>query len=50
MAGKCALAARVDSFHESVDGEVGKDYKEEIEKKVDKIQEPPPVKSTRVSG
>uniref|UniRef100_A0A671K9U5 U4/U6 small nuclear ribonucleoprotein Prp31 n=1 Tax=Sinocyclocheilus anshuiensis TaxID=1608454 RepID=A0A671K9U5_9TELE len=44
VAAKCTLAARVDSFHESADGKVGYDLKEEIERKFDKWQEPPPVK------
>uniref|UniRef100_A0A8U8C5J3 U4/U6 small nuclear ribonucleoprotein Prp31 n=1 Tax=Geospiza parvula TaxID=87175 RepID=A0A8U8C5J3_GEOPR len=41
VAAKCTLAARVDSFHESQDG------KEEIERKFDKWQEPPPVKQVK---
>lgn len=44
VAAKCALAARVDASHESVTGEIGLRFKEEIEKKLDKLQEPPPVK------
>jgi len=44
---KCTLAARVDSFHEASDGHVGVEYKEDIEKKVDKFLEPPPVKGIR---
>jgi U4/U6 small nuclear ribonucleoprotein PRP31 len=31
------LAARVDSFHESTDGHIGIEYKEDIEKKIDKV-------------
>lgn len=38
------LAARVDSCHESTDGHIGQMLREEIEKKLDKLQEPPPVK------
>ena len=34
---KCTLAARVDSFHEASDGHMGAEYKEEIEKKIDKV-------------
>uniref|UniRef100_A0A8C5FUM8 U4/U6 small nuclear ribonucleoprotein Prp31 n=1 Tax=Gadus morhua TaxID=8049 RepID=A0A8C5FUM8_GADMO len=45
VASKCTLAARVDSFHESGVGKVGYDLKEEIERKFDKWQEPPPVKT-----
>uniref|UniRef100_A0A673AU04 U4/U6 small nuclear ribonucleoprotein Prp31 n=1 Tax=Sphaeramia orbicularis TaxID=375764 RepID=A0A673AU04_9TELE len=47
VAAKCTLAARVDSFHESSDGKVGYDLKEEIERKFDKWQEPPPVKQVK---
>lgn len=44
VAAKCTLAARVDANHTSVNGEIGLQFKEEIEKKLDKLQEPPPVK------
>ncbi|MBW03213.1 U4/U6 small nuclear ribonucleoprotein Prp31, partial [Eschrichtius robustus] len=44
VAAKCTLAARVDSFHESAEGKVGYELKDEIERKFDKWQEPPPVK------
>jgi len=44
---KCSLAARVDSFHEHPDGSMGQSFREEIEKKVEKLQEPPPVKKTK---
>lgn len=44
MAAKTTLAARVDANHESVTGEIGLMFKEEIERKLDKLQEPPPVK------
>ncbi|KAL1259691.1 hypothetical protein QQF64_010268, partial [Cirrhinus molitorella] len=47
VAAKCTLAARVDGFHESADGKVGYDLKEEIERKFDKWQEPPPVKQVK---
>uniref|UniRef100_A0AAR2LPQ8 U4/U6 small nuclear ribonucleoprotein Prp31 n=1 Tax=Pygocentrus nattereri TaxID=42514 RepID=A0AAR2LPQ8_PYGNA len=47
VSAKCTLAARVDSFHESPDGKVGYDLKEEIERKFDKWQEPPPVKQVK---
>ncbi|GFS93217.1 hypothetical protein NPIL_52561 [Nephila pilipes] len=47
VAAKCTLAARVDSFHESTDGEVGHTLKEDIERKLDKLQEPPPVKQVK---
>lgn len=41
---KVTLAARVDACHESTDGSVGRQLRESIEKKLDKLQEPPPVK------
>ncbi|KAF5292598.1 hypothetical protein FQA39_LY13931 [Lamprigera yunnana] len=44
VAAKSILAARVDACHESNDGRIGKMFREEIEKKLDKLQEPPPVK------
>ncbi|XP_012684655.1 U4/U6 small nuclear ribonucleoprotein Prp31 [Clupea harengus] len=47
VSAKCTLASRVDSFHESSGGKVGYDLKEEIERKFDKWQEPPPVKTVK---
>ncbi len=47
VSNKCTLAARVDAQHEASDGHVGQEYREEIEKKIDKFQEPPPVKAVR---
>uniref|UniRef100_T1ISX8 U4/U6 small nuclear ribonucleoprotein Prp31 n=1 Tax=Strigamia maritima TaxID=126957 RepID=T1ISX8_STRMM len=47
LASKCTLAARVDSFHESSDGREGRKLLEEIERKLDKLQEPPPVKQVK---
>ncbi|XP_065898925.1 U4/U6 small nuclear ribonucleoprotein Prp31-like [Dysidea avara] len=47
VASKCALAARVDSFHESPLGEAGKALRDEIQKKLDKMQEPPRVKQVK---
>lgn len=44
VAAKSMLAARVDACHESTDGRIGQMFREEIEKKLDKLQEPPPVK------
>jgi len=44
VATKCILAARVDSSHEYQDGSIGRQLREEIEKKLDKLMEPPPVK------
>jgi U4/U6 small nuclear ribonucleoprotein PRP31 len=47
VAGKCTLAARVDSFHESQNGEIGRNFKSEIEKKLDKWHEPPPLRKEK---
>lgn len=41
---KCILAARVDACHEGPDGSIGKAFRDDIEKKLDKLTEPPPVK------
>lgn len=41
---KCTLAARVDACHESSDGRIGRMLRDEIERKLDKLLEPPPVK------
>ena len=37
----------MDNFHESADGKVGDKLLEEIEQKLDKLQEPPPVKTIK---
>ncbi|XP_048762205.2 U4/U6 small nuclear ribonucleoprotein Prp31-like [Ostrea edulis] len=47
VAAKCTIAARVDSFHESVGGAIGDSLRAEIEQKLDKLQEPPPVKTVK---
>lgn len=47
MSAKCTLAARIDSFHESLDGSAGRKLLEELERKFDKWQEPPPVKEVK---
>ncbi|XP_011494590.1 PREDICTED: U4/U6 small nuclear ribonucleoprotein Prp31 [Ceratosolen solmsi marchali] len=44
VAAKSTLAARVDACHNSTDGHIGQQLREEIEKKLDKLLEPPPVK------
>lgn len=44
VANKSTLAARVDASHEAIQGEIGQRFREDIEKKLDKLQEPPPVK------
>lgn len=47
VSAKCTLAARVDSFHESSDGGVGDGLLAEIEHKLEKLQEPPPLKAIK---
>ncbi|KAF6207273.1 hypothetical protein GE061_018514 [Apolygus lucorum] len=44
VATKCSLAARVDACHEAKAGNIGMSLRQEIEKKLDKLMEPPPVK------
>lgn len=44
VSGKCMIAARVDSFHSSPTGIVGAKLRTEIEKKMDKWDEPPPAR------
>jgi len=41
---KATLAARVDATHQSHDGQIGRNFRDEIERKFDKLVEPPPVK------
>jgi len=40
-AAKCVLAARVDACHESQDGRIGQRFREDIEKKLEKLQVSP---------
>lgn len=47
VSSKVTLAARVDSSHESADGEIGRSLLSEIEKRLEKLQEPPPVKAIK---
>jgi len=47
VAGKCGLAARVDSFHESPLGQVGTQLREKIVQSLSKAQEPPPAKQKK---
>ncbi len=47
VSSKSTLAARVDAFHESQDGRIGDKLLGEIEGKLDKWQEPPPVKTIK---
>lgn len=48
VSAKAVLAARVDASHESTDGKVGADFLADIEGKLEKLQEPPPVKAVKV--
>ncbi|XP_021951510.1 U4/U6 small nuclear ribonucleoprotein Prp31 [Folsomia candida] len=47
LANKCTLAARVDASHESSTGEIGRSLREQVEKTLEKMLEPPPVKSVK---
>jgi len=47
VAGKCGLAARVDSFHESPLGQVGTQLREKILQSLTKAQEPPPARQKK---
>lgn len=47
VASKLALLARVDAYHEIADSSLGESYRNEILKKLDKIQEPPPLKAMK---
>ncbi|KAJ3191803.1 hypothetical protein HK101_007402 [Irineochytrium annulatum] len=47
IAAKCCLAARVDRAREHQDGSLGRQFREEVEKKLEKAQEPPPGKSIK---
>lgn len=47
VANKCTICARVDATHASPEGLVGQSYREKIEKSLDKLKEPPPVKKNK---
>ncbi|MFH4977409.1 hypothetical protein AB6A40_004118 [Gnathostoma spinigerum] len=47
LAAKTTLAARIDSLHNSPDGILGKNLFEQIKQKIEKMLEPPPVKSIK---
>ncbi|KAG9300378.1 hypothetical protein G9A89_010002 [Geosiphon pyriformis] len=47
VAAKCTLAARMDRMHDSPDGSYGRKLREEIDKKLEKLQEPPPTKAIK---
>ena len=42
LAAKCTLAARVDACHQAVDGSIGQKLVDEINTKIEKMQEAPP--------
>ena len=47
VSAKVALAARVDFARQRQDGSIGKMYREDIEKKIDLLTQPPPGKKTK---
>ncbi|KAJ3348724.1 hypothetical protein HDU83_001066 [Entophlyctis luteolus] len=47
MSAKCCLAARLDRARETLDGNAGRIWRDEIAKKLEKAQEPPPGKSVK---
>merc|ERR1712185_825149 len=47
VAGKGTLAARVDTFADKGGGTVGQGFKDEIEVRATKLQEPPPPKAAK---
>ena len=44
---KASICARVDATHAAHHGEIGRDLRENIEKAMDKLKEPPPVKQIK---
>ncbi|KAG2179677.1 hypothetical protein INT44_006525 [Umbelopsis vinacea] len=47
VAAKCVLAARIDTAHEARDGHRGRLMRDDIETKIEKLQEAPPNKNTK---
>lgn len=47
VANKCTLAARADAQHSYSDGSMGRGFRVDIERRLDKLQEPPPVKNVK---
>lgn len=47
VSAKVILAARVDSVHEAPDGAIGQGFKDDCERRLDKLVEPPPNKGVR---
>jgi U4/U6 small nuclear ribonucleoprotein PRP31 len=49
VAGKCTLCCRVDLSKEDFGGNVGKKFRDEIQAKLQKLMEPPPIKRDKAS-
>ncbi|KAI9484977.1 hypothetical protein BDB00DRAFT_852443 [Zychaea mexicana] len=47
IAAKCVLAARIDAMNTSPQGAAGQKMRDEIDQKIEKLQEPPPSKVTK---
>jgi U4/U6 small nuclear ribonucleoprotein PRP31 len=47
VAAKVALASRVDAIHQSRDGQMGRDFLADIQEKLDRLMEPPPLRDTK---
>merc|ERR1719193_83352 len=47
VSAKATLAARADALHSSPDGSIGDKFRAELEAKIDKLMEPPPVKTVK---
>lgn len=47
VASKCTLAVKVDAFQRNDSGSIGQTLREEVERKLDRLQEPPPVKAIK---
>lgn len=47
VSAKIALAARVDAVHQSMDGSAGLKFRDEIDRKIEKLLEPPPTKDVK---
>ncbi|KAJ3275667.1 U4/U6 small nuclear ribonucleoprotein Prp31 [Terramyces sp. JEL0728] len=47
LSAKCALSARIDMGREYEDGSMGRSYREEVQKKINLLVEPPPAKNIK---
>ncbi|KAJ3260131.1 U4/U6-U5 snRNP complex subunit prp31 [Boothiomyces macroporosus] len=47
LSAKCALAARIDMGREYEDGSMGRSYRDDVQKKINLLVEPPPAKKTK---